>query len=160
MCWYLGTFSGWTPPSEGGWPVLGACRGALQDPSSEFPLPCCCMNFAAHHCCKGLMLPAMLLPSYSPAGTSADCGSSWDSWTGISFIDSCARSIYRRPASRCTEADWLNQTMVNWLLMFRASLDLPVVAVLIAPLLRVWLMAHGQGLGVGSRVNRQQWTYC
>lgn len=84
-----------------------------------------------------MMLPAVLLPSSSPAGTSADCGSGWDSWTGISFIDSCARSAYRRPASCCAEADWLNQATVNWLLMFRASLDLPVVATLIAPLLQV-----------------------
>lgn len=119
-------------------PVLGACREALQDPSSKrapsfVPLP----RFCSPPLLQRMMLPAMLLPSFSSAGTSAGCGSGWDSWAGISFIDSCARSAYPRPAPCCAKADWLNQTMVNLVLMFHASLDLPIVAALIAPLLFV-----------------------
>lgn len=108
-------------------------RGSLKQTPSFMPLH----GFCSPPLLRRLMLPAMFLPSSSPVGTSAGCGSGWDSWAGISVIDSCARTAHPRPAPCCAKADWLNQTMVNLLLMFHASLGLPIVAAVIIPLLLV-----------------------
>lgn len=124
-------------------------RGSLKQTASLMLLH----GFFSRPLLQRLMLPAVFLPSSSPVGTSAGCGSGWDSWAGISFIDSCARSAYHRPTPCCAKADWLNQTMVNLLLMFHASLNLPIVAAVIAPILLVWL-SDGSQPGPGDGKSR------
>lgn len=120
----------------------------------EDTFSCCCMDFAAHRCCKGWCFQPYFCPRpprLAPLLAVAVAGI-----PGLAFFSfhSCARSAYPRPAPCCAKADWLNQPMVNLLLMFRASLDLPIVAAVIAPLLLFdCLMALSQGLEMGSQVN-------
>lgn len=83
--------------------MLGACRGALQDPSSERGHFFMVLHgFCSPPLLQMMVLSAILLPSSSPAGTSAGCGSGWHSWTGIFFLSQlCQKRISQARSLLC-----------------------------------------------------------